>query len=636
MEGAVFEAPMVDDGEELHQLLHVLLTVDEEPYASARLLKLSPEVVEIRRLAVVEEQRGRGLGKRLLEACLERAKQDGGTTVMVQAPDSAKGFLETFGFQAEGKPSEEEGQRFQWMRKSLVQGPITRRWTLADISGLVDCHRAAYTDLPKRMQDSPRLYEMQYVAFPEGQYLIELDNRIVGYSTSLIVQLEDYETPLKYREITGASTFSTHDPAGDTLYGADIAVHPDYRGRGLSALLYEQRVALLRRYNLRRMLAYGRIPGYASVAGKMTAREYVDKVVAGELRDPALNAHLKAGYTVSKVVLNLASDQSSANYATWLEMENEDFDSDKWRIAAHPLRRPVTTIRVCAAQYYFRPIKSWERFEETVRFYVETADTYHSHFLLLPEYFTAQLFSLMPRDWDEIRTVQELANWAPRIDEMLREMAQEYQMFIIGGSTAIWRDGKLYNVAHLYSPAGNVYTQDKLHITPSEREDWGIHPGEGIKVFETPFGRIAIQICYDVEFPELGRLLTLNGVEVLFVPYSTDEKKGFYRIRYTCQARAVENYVYVVSAGNVGNLPSTNYLLNYGRSAVFTPSDFSFPPAALAGEADPNTETVVVTDLDLTILARQRETGQVRPLYDRRPDLYELRARVPVELVVVE
>ncbi len=134
----------------------------------------------------------------------------------------------------------------------------------------------------------------------------------------------------------------------------------------------------------------------------------------------------------------------------------------------------------------------------------------------------------------------------------------------------------------------------------------------------------------------MARLLTLAGAELIFVPFSTDEKKAYYRVRYTAQARAVENYVYVVIAGNVGNLPSRHYLLNYGQAAVLTPSDFAFPLQATAGEADPNIETVVIAELDLTSLAMQREMGSVRPLYDRRPDLYELRPVTPIRVVRTE
>lgn len=508
-----------------------------------------------------------------------------------------------------------------------------RRWTPEDIPGLVALHRDCYADTPVSKLDDERLYEMQLAAFPEGQYLVAYEGRPIAYATCLIVCLEETHHAYKFSEITGNSTFATHDYGGDTLYGADIAVHPDYRGFGIAALLYEQRKKILATFNLKRMLAYGRLTGYRKYAGKMDAKQYVKRVIDGKLDDPALNAHLKNGYTVRRVLLDFMSDEASLNYATLLEMENADFDPARRAIAASPLNRSSRTVRVCAAQYYFRPIRRFEEFESTVSFFVDTAENYHSHFLLLPEYFTAQLFSLMPPDWDERRTVEELASMSDKIVELLRRKAAEYKIYLVGGSTPVRRDGKLYNVSFFCTPAGEVYTQDKMHITPAEREDWGIEPGEGIKIFETPFGRVAILICYDIEFPELARLLTMAGVEIIFVPYSTDEQRGYYRVRYTSQARAVENYIYVVTAGNVGNLPDTNYLLNYGRSAIFTPSDFSFPPQAVAAIADPNTETVVVTDLELTTLALQREMGAVRPLFDRRPDLYDLTPRVPIEVI---
>jgi predicted amidohydrolase/GNAT superfamily N-acetyltransferase len=510
---------------------------------------------------------------------------------------------------------------------------IVRNWTEKDIPELVKLHHSCYKDTPVKMLDDERLYEMQLDAFPDGQFLVEYDGKPIAYATCLIVCLDDVIHPYKFREITGSSTFSTHDYGGDTLYGADIAVDPDYRGFGVASLLYKERKKLLVVHNLHRMLAYGRLTGYKRYAGKMDAKQYVQRVVEGKLKDPSLNAHLKNGYSVKRVLLDFMSDEASMNYATMLEMENPDFDSARRAIAVSPLNRNNRTVRVCAAQYFFRPIQRYEQFAETVSFFVDTADTYHAHFLLLPEYFTAQLFSLMPPDWDEQRTVDELADMSEKIKELLAREAKDHNIYLVGGSTPLRRNGLLYNVSFFCTPSGEVYTQDKLHITPAEREDWNIEPGEKIKIFETPYARVGILICYDIEFPELARLMTLGGVEIIFCPYSTDEQRGYYRIRYTAQARAVENYTYVVTAGNVGNLPGTNYLLNYGRSAIFTPSDFSFPPQAIAAIADPNTETVVVTDLDLNTLMMQREMGNVRPLYDRRPDLYDISSVVPIEIV---
>lgn len=515
--------------------------------------------------------------------------------------------------------------------------PQIRLWTPDDIDAIVACHRAAYAGVPGKIPFTAREFRLQYDAFPQGQFLAECDGHVVGYAACLIVQLTDSLDHYSYAEITGGGTFATHEPGGDTLYGADIAVHPHYRGRGIAGLLYRARSALLSHFNLRRMLAYGRIPGYAAVAGKMDADQYVQAVLDGRLKDSALNTHLKAGYQVRGVILDLMADEASLNYCTLLEKPNPDFDPARRMIAAYPLQRPVRSVRVCAAQYMMRNLEDWDAFARTVDFFADIADEHHSHFLVLPEYFTAQLISLMPRDWDDRRCFTELARMHDRYCDLMRHMAAEHQCMIVAGSTPVLRENLLYNVAHLFTPAGHIYTQDKLHVTPYERRVYGIQPGAGLNVFDTPFGRIAIQICYDVEFPETVRLLTLAGVEILFVPYSTDERKGHFRVRATAQARAIENYIYVIIAGNVGNLPnSKSYLTNYGQAAIFTPSDFAFPMNATLNEGEVNQESVAVADLDLQTLAKQRQLGSVRPLFDRRPDLYDLTAKIPITVIKVE
>jgi predicted amidohydrolase len=220
---------------------------------------------------------------------------------------------------------------------------------------------------------------------------------------------------------------------------------------------------------------------------------------------------------------------------------------------------------------------------------------------------------------------------------MFTRLAQQHNLYIIGGSHPVARDGLLYNTAHLFTPTGHVYTQDKLHITPSERNESDIQPGDIIRVFDTPLARIAIQICYDIEFPEVSRLLTLAGAEIIFVPFYTDEKNAYYRVRYCAQARAVENFLYVVITGNVGNLRTKiGSFMNYSQAAVLTPSDYAFPERGLEGEADPNVEAVVISELALGALVQQRQIATVRPLHDRRPDLYTLETKAHIEIIRVE
>lgn len=477
---------------------------------------------------------------------------------------------------------------------------------------------------------------MQFAAFPQGQVVAVCDKKIIGYATSIIVSIDDdfwYDVD----ELTGAGTFSTHNPDGDTLYGADIAVHPDYQRMGVAMLLYQRRKSILKRYNLRQMIAYGRLPGYKNYAGKMSAEQYVEKVTKGELTDQALNAHLKTGYHVKKVQLDITIDKASLNYSTFLVMPNLEYNLAKKRISSAVFPKiQARRVRVCAAQYLMKPILFFEDLERSVEFFVDTADSYHCHFLLFPEYFTYQLLSFQKR-LSMKEAAQVLAGYTDQYIDMFTRFAKKYNIYIIGGSHPVLRDGKYYNTAHLFTPAGNVYTQDKLHITPAERDGGGIEPGTTIRIFNTPLARIAIQVCYDIEFPEVSRLLTLAGVEIIFVPFYTEEKKAYYRVRHCAQARAVENFIYVAMTGSVGNMQTkSGSFMNYSQAAILTPSDFSFPEKGIEGKADPNVEAVVISELALSSLSQQRHVATVRPLHDMRLDLYELCPKNKIEIIRVE
>jgi predicted amidohydrolase len=144
-------------------------------------------------------------------------------------------------------------------------------------------------------------------------------------------------------------------------------------------------------------------------------------------------------------------------------------------------------------------------------------------------------------------------------------------------------------------------------------------------VFDTDFGKIGILICYDVEFPELARLQAEKGLQMLFVPFWTDTKNAYLRVRCCAQARAIENECYVVIAGSVGNLPKVDGAdIQYAQSAVFSPSDFSFPHDAIMAETTPNTEMTLIVDLDLEKLKQLHNEGSVKNLQDRRKGLYKL------------
>jgi len=149
-----------------------------------------------------------------------------------------------------------------------------------------------------------------------------------------------------------------------------------------------------------------------------------------------------------------------------------------------------------------------------------------------------------------------------------------------------------------------------------------------LQTFDTDCGKIGILICYDVEFPELSRLLADEGMDILFVPFLTDTQNGYSRVRYCAQARAIENECYVAIAGSVGNLPKVHNMdIQYAQSMVFTPSDFAFPTTGIKSEATPNTEMILIADVDLDLIRELHSFGTVKNLKDRRLDLYEIKKR---------
>ena len=189
-------------------------------------------------------------------------------------------------------------------------------------------------------------------------------------------------------------------------------------------------------------------------------------------------------------------------------------------------------------------------------------------------------------------------------------------------------DNRLLNVGFLCRRDGTYETYGKVHITPDEAKSWGLSGGKMVKTFDTDCAKIGVLICYDVEFPELSRLLADEGMQILFVPFLTDTQNAYSRVKVCAQARAIENECFVAIAGSVGNLPRVHNMdIQYAQSAVFTPCDFAFPTDGRRAEATPNTEMILVSDIDPDLLNELHTYGSVRNLRDRRLDLYELRRK---------
>ncbi len=284
--------------------------------------------------------------------------------------------------------------------------------------------------------------------------------------------------------------------------------------------------------------------------------------------------------------------------------------------------------RVAALQYEMRPLGSFEEFARTCRALLESAAGYGAQFAVFPEMLTCQLLALHP-DAKPQEAPRILHQYTERYLAFFRAEALRLKMHIIGGSHFTTEaDGAVRNVSYFFHPDGRHETQPKIHVTPSERATWGIAPGHAVNVFDTTFGKVATQVCYDVEFPELARLQVERGARLIFVPFCTDDRRGFLRVRYCAQARCIENQIYVVTAGVVGNLRGVVDMdVHYARSAVLTPSDHGFARDGVAGEASANVEAVLVEEIDLALLEQARTHGTVKNWNDRRIDLYEVKLK---------
>ncbi len=284
------------------------------------------------------------------------------------------------------------------------------------------------------------------------------------------------------------------------------------------------------------------------------------------------------------------------------------------------------TVRVGVIQYQQRRIASFEEFEQQVEYFVDALANHKADFAVFPELFSLQLLLIENEQIPAAEAIARLTQYTEPLKKMLSELAVNYNINIIGGSHPTrGENGGIQNVCYVCLRDGSIHNQAKIHPTPNERYWWNIQGGSELSVIMTDCGPIGVNIGYDSEFPELARHLVDQGMLMLFVPFCTDERKSYLRVRYCGQARAVENQCYVILAGNVGNLPKVDNMdIQYAQSCILTPCDFPFARDGVAADTTPNVEMVALADLRLDILAQTRRSGTVQNLKDRRFDLYSV------------
>lgn len=495
-----------------------------------------------------------------------------------------------------------------------------RNLKIEDYKELKNSMMEAYSELENSYWKEHHIEKLLAI-FPEGQLVVLVDDKVVGSALSLIIDYNKVIANHTYAQITGNYTFSTHNPNGEVLYGIDVFIHPKYRGLRLGRRLYDARKELCEQLNLKSIIFAGRIPNYIDYMEKLSPKEYIEKVKLKELYDPVLSFQISNDFHVKKIMKNyLVGDTSSNEYAVLMEWNNIYYDE-----SPNLINLKKSVIRLGLIQWQMRPLNNLEQLFEQAEFFIDVVSGYGSDFALFPELFTAPLMA----DYNhlsEADAIRELARHTEPIQKRFQEYAISYNINIITGSMPYLENGVLYNVGFLCKRDGSNEMYTKIHITPNESLHWGMKGGSQIKTFDTDCGKIGIMICYDVEFPELSRLMADEGMNILFVPFLTDTQNGYTRVKHCAQSRAIENECYVAIAGCVGNLPKVNNMdIQYAQSAVFTPSDFAFPSNGIKAEATPNTEMTLIVDVDLDLLKQLHEYGTVRILKDRRHDLYNIK-----------
>lgn len=292
------------------------------------------------------------------------------------------------------------------------------------------------------------------------------------------------------------------------------------------------------------------------------------------------------------------------------------------------------TLRIAAAQYPIEEPPSLAEFLAKLTRWVDEGAR-NADLLVFPEYAGAEAMAVLGRaaNRDLLAATRALQPLVAEIDGHLARLAQNKGIFILAPSLpAIAAAGEMRNIARFHSPAGQSGVQEKRMLTPFDREVWQLSPGDRQTLFDTPFGRIGVAICYDVEFPLQVRAMAAAGARLVLCPSCTDTLAGYWRVRLGAMARALENQCILVQAPTVGEAPWTPALdVNRGAAGVFAPPDMAICADGVLALGTLDRAEWVNCTLNLELLEQVRQSGEVRTFND-----WPRQASGPIDLVQLD
>lgn len=270
-------------------------------------------------------------------------------------------------------------------------------------------------------------------------------------------------------------------------------------------------------------------------------------------------------------------------------------------------------MKIATAAYPLDWLDSWAQYEDKIAGWVAEAAGQGADLLVFPEYGAMELATLAGAEaaGDLERSLFAVSERMEAANALHARLARDHDVHILGASAPVDAGGpRPVNRAHLFAPSGAMGHQDKQIMTRFEREDWDVHPGGGLTLFETSLGKIAILICYDSEFPLLAR--ALSEAELILVPSCTEALTGYSRVRIGAMARALENQCVTVMSSLVGRADWNEAVeTNTGRGGIFGPPDTGFPATGVLAEGVQDVPGWTCAELDLADIAHVRADGVV-------------------------
>lgn len=297
------------------------------------------------------------------------------------------------------------------------------------------------------------------------------------------------------------------------------------------------------------------------------------------------------------------------------------------------------TLKVAAAQYPIDQPATLDAWRDKIARWVADGAQTGAEVLIFPEYAAIeQAAALGEKVYGDLdATLQAVAELEVDRVGLHQELAAKHRVHVLVGSGPTRKgEGRYVNAAQLVTPKGSVGVQEKLIMTPFET-DWGISAGTQARVFDTVLGLIGVTICYDSEFPLLGRAMAEAGAEMLLVPSCTERLSGYHRVRTGARARALENQIAAIVSPTVGDaLWSPAVDRNTGAAGIYVPAEQTVSDTGILAQGELNAAQWVTATVDLARLRHLRSSGEMRNYVDwpNQPGAAKLADKV--EIVTLE